>query len=340
MKAGTLLKACPLKVSAEPGSHSCPDSGRGRREPIIDHGRAAVRIGRKSATGKTGNSTPDYYSTPRHRRINPELIPQELRDLRPMGRVAPGEAQGQVDEGTIPSRNPSRKASTTDPGTWGNFDEAMAAFLEHEDIDGIGFVFSADGPYAGIDFDNCFGPDGAIAEWALARLERFKGGWAAISPSGQGIKVIVRGNLGGKTGTNRKGFGPDGKGGNEVAVRPRPLLHDDQRCPGRRPGRDRGRALRRTPRPCTPRPTRKATKVQPAARQQAAEVLSLDDGALVERIRRSKQGDKFSALYDRGDTSGHHGNDSQADFALCCILAFWTNKDAGRIERLFNGSRL
>jgi hypothetical protein len=50
-------------------------------------------------------------------------------------------------------------------------------------------------------------------------------------------------------------------------------------------------------------------------------------------------GAKFSALYDRGDASGY-ASESEADLALCVILAFWTQKDAGRIDRLFRQSRL
>lgn len=60
------------------------------------------------------------------------------------------------------------------------------------------------------------------------------------------------------------------------------------------------------------------------------------DGALLEKIRRSKSGPEFERLW-----SGDAGTDpSGADFRLCCILAFWTGKDAGRMDALFRQSGL
>src|SRR3954454_2601453 len=48
------------------------------------------------------------------------------------------------------ARNTHRKASTTDPKTWGSYEQAVAAFELMRDesgadrVDGIGFVFSPD----------------------------------------------------------------------------------------------------------------------------------------------------------------------------------------------------
>jgi primase-polymerase (primpol)-like protein len=291
------------------------------------------------ADGSTGTRGPaGYYDTPRDQRINPNLIPQELRDRRQWVVWRLKKRDGKSTKVPFRARNTKREASSTDPKSWGGFDEALAAFLRDKTLDGIGFVFCPDGPYAGIDFDNCLGPDGSIAEWALEKLKRFPGGWAAISPSGNGIKIVVHGDLGGKKGTNRKGFGPDGKAGIECYDRGRfftitsEVLDADQvAIKG-----DHTAELRALHAELA----RKAVKAKDRTAPPQTEVLGVDDGALLDRIRRSKQGAKFAALYDHGDTSAHHGDDSGADFALCCILAFWTNKDTARIERLFSGSRL
>jgi predicted transcriptional regulator len=66
-------------------------------------------------------------------------------------------------------------------------------------------------------------------------------------------------------------------------------------------------------------------------------VLSMDDQELITRMLR-KNG-RVQALWD-GDTSGHANDDSAADLALCNELAFYTNRDAGRIDRLFRQSGL
>lgn len=61
--------------------------------------------------------------------------------------------------------------------------------------------------------------------------------------------------------------------------------------------------------------------------------VDLDDLALIELARQSKNGAAFSALW-AGDTSAYGGDDSRADLALCNMLAFWTNRDAARMDRL------
>ena len=64
-----------------------------------------------------------------------------------------------------------------------------------------------------------------------------------------------------------------------------------------------------------------------------------NDEVLLGRARAAKNGTKFRALFDEGDTSAY-GSQSEADLALCMILAFWTNRDAGRMDRLFRRSAL
>jgi len=61
---------------------------------------------------------------------------------------------------------------------------------------------------------------------------------------------------------------------------------------------------------------------------------------ILDKIRASKQGIKFSALFDRGDTSAYNSDDSAADIALCNILAFWLQGDFNEIDRYFRQSAL
>ena len=46
----------------------------------------------------------------------------------------------------------SRRAKTNDPTTWSDYDTAVAA-VEEYGLEGIGSVFSADDPHAGVDLD-------------------------------------------------------------------------------------------------------------------------------------------------------------------------------------------
>jgi len=61
-------------------------------------------------------------------------------------------------------------------------------------------------------------------------------------------------------------------------------------------------------------------------------------GAVLERAMRAHNGATVRALWN-GDTSGYM-SPSEADLALCRVLAYWTNKDASQIDRLFRRSAL
>ena len=53
----------------------------------------------------------------------------------------------------------------------------------------------------------------------------------------------------------------------------------------------------------------------------------------------SKNGMKFTTLFDAGDISGYPSA-SEADGALLAMLAYWTGADADRMDRLFLQSPL
>jgi hypothetical protein len=61
---------------------------------------------------------------------------------------------------------------------------------------------------------------------------------------------------------------------------------------------------------------------------------------ILEKARKARNGVKFSALYDRGDTSAYNNDDSFADLALCSMLAFWLQGDFNEIDGYFRRSAL
>ena len=65
--------------------------------------------------------------------------------------------------------------------------------------------------------------------------------------------------------------------------------------------------------------------------------LEESDNELIEKIRNSRQGAKFSQLFDNGSLAGDKSAD---DFALCRILAFWTRNDSSAMDRIFRQSAL
>jgi hypothetical protein len=96
-----------------------------------------------------------------------------------------------------PPTNPNngRLAEANNPATWATFAQATEYAYRHH-LDGVGFEFSADDPFAGIDLDDCRDPDtGAIDSWAQEIINEFNT-YTEVSPTGTGVKLFVRGIVG------------------------------------------------------------------------------------------------------------------------------------------------
>ena len=64
-----------------------------------------------------------------------------------------------------------------------------------------------------------------------------------------------------------------------------------------------------------------------------------DIPGIIEGLRRQQNGEKFEALFDSGDI-GEYGSASEADAALCAMIAFRTGPDAALIDSIFQQSAL
>jgi P4 family phage/plasmid primase-like protien len=67
---------------------------------------------------------------------------------------------------------------------------------------------------------------------------------------------------------------------------------------------------------------------------------NLDDTKRLSLARKAKNGARFKMLFDRGEWQLNFPSQSEADLALCQMLAFWTAKDSARIDSLFRQSGL
>ena len=226
-----------------------------------------------------------------------------------------------------------RKASSTDAATWGTFDQCIAALRvtlqawDHTDPatyrgGGIGYVFATDDPCAGIDLDHCVDADThAIAAWAQAYVHDLYS-YTEITPSQTGLHILVESPLppGGRK-----------KGGVELYNQGRFFTVTGWHVPSTPPTIDaRQEAVTRLHAQVFGMPT------PPQARSTVPTLL--DDTLLLDKARAAKNGAKFMRLWE-GDTSLHGGDESSADLALCCELAFWT-QDPAQIDRLFRSSGL
>jgi len=78
--------------------------------------------------------------------------------------------------------------------------------------------------------------------------------------------------------------------------------------------------------------------VREASGSESGSKTRLSDDELLEKARNASNGDKFERLWN-GSTVGYTSQ-SEADMALCCLLAFWTGGHAGQMDRLFRRSKL
>lgn len=232
-----------------------------------------------------------------------------------------------------------RRASSTDPSTWSPFEQAVR-YARKNLLPGVGFVFTGS-PFAGADLDGCRDPEtGRLEEWAreiVAELDSY----AEVSPSATGVKVFVRGSL--PLGRRRKGQVEMYDGGRFFTV-------TGHRLPGAPAG-----VMERT---------EQLTALHRRVFGDGKEIVHrgdevvrhhdhrhdhhrggaiLDDPELVRRASAAANGEKFSRLWS-GDTGEYADGDnegrSEADLALCSLLAFWCGPDEARIDRLFRRSGL
>ena len=235
-------------------------------------------------------------------------------------------------------------ASSTDPDTWASFGAAVAYHdRDDTDTDGVGFVVHDEDLVAGVDLDDCRDPDtGDLEPWAVELLEVVPT-YAEVSPSGTGLRLFGLGFI--PDGGNRGDIdGTDGHlemydtgryltvTGHDIADAPdevrqvnnaivdvhaeyiaddpesAPNGSEDPETSGSNPGGDAG------------------------------ESVPFDDTELVDRAQAAENGKKFERLWN-GSTRGYESH-SEADLALCGLLAFWTGGDRDRMDRLFRRSGL
>lgn len=83
----------------------------------------------------------------------------------------------------------------------------------------------------------------------------------------------------------------------------------------------------------------KEMRKKPKVKYSAARDGDRDIFDIVCNLRKQKNSEKFIKLYDNGDFSDY-GSQSEADAALCALIAFRTGPDPETIDAVFRGSAL
>lgn len=216
-------------------------------------------------------------------------------------------------------------ASSTNNATWCDFDTAVKASVHYS---GIGFVFT-DTPYFGVDLDK-LGDDiqnfqkgdtqNIVSEFIYCLRS-----YTELSQSGKGLHIICKGSLPhkGRRSGNVEMY-ETGRfftmSGNVIAdysiadcTDSIKALHEKYIGGG-----------------IAPAPLKAPTAVGS---------FSGDISEMLEKIRSSKQGALFNDLM-AGNFESHYKSHSEADIALCNILAFWLGRDADAMDSVFRSSGL
>jgi putative DNA primase/helicase len=224
----------------------------------------------------------------------------------------------------VPHRPDGTLAESNNPATWSTYEEVVRAYRAGG-YDGIGLMRNGD--FVFIDLDGCVtDPKPAWAQKIIAALTGFA--YMERSVSGQGVHIITRGKV------------PPGRRQEEISKKDHIgfAFYD-----GARYLTFSGDQLdcSTEPRDATPIITELHAELFPVEHvngTRTAIPMSISDSEIIERARSSQNGAKFSRLW--GGDFGDYPSQSEADLALCTMLAFWTGRDANRIDALFRQSGL
>lgn len=259
------------------------------------------------------------------------LFPAELKSLAQwcVATLIPG-ADGKEDKAPY---NPvtGKRASTTDPTTWGTFEQAITTRDAWRSTNApraqIGFIFNEHDPFSVIDLDTYKVTDPEIKD-THANILAESQTYAELSQSGFGTHIIGLGNV------------PDGinsqRNSMEVYSRARFMICTGNAVGGLvRPLADIQELLDFL--------HQKLKKAGPTGRiswrdLDDGEESGMSDQEVLDRCERAENADKFIRLC-QGDMSDYNGDHSDADAALIQFLCFHT-PDNNQVRRLFMMSAL
>lgn len=260
--------------------------------------------------------------------MNYNAIPQELRNL-PNWVCWKAEKNERSHSGI--SKKPINPrtggyAMSNNPQTWTDFDTACRAAPDYA---GIGFMFGGSG-YFGVDIDDM--PE---------ELEKFRNGnedniisefvntlqsYTEFSQSKTGIHIICKGKL--PKGGRKK---VHSFGGFEMYDTGRFFVMTGDYCSEYMDITDCTESIK----PLHSKYIGSGREPVPQVRRRATIGTAND---IISAAMNSKNGAQFKALYS-GDFSAY-GSHSEADLALCNMLAFWCGCDADKMDSLFRQSGL
>lgn len=223
------------------------------------------------------------------------------------------------------SANYNGRASSTNPKTWTTYEKALSTFerAPSGEYQGIGFVISEEYGYIFIDIDHCINESGELNNLAEDIVKSFDHSYIEVSQSGSGLHIITQGTI-------EKSF-KNSALGVEMYNRARFIAMTGNALRPSEIGPEQSSIDYVRHRYGPMKRSEKTFRAGPSI------PLNRSDSHIIEMAMKRER--KFPSLW-AGQWEGLYSSQSEADGALCTILAFWTDADPESIERLFRSSGL
>ncbi|MDM5250085.1 phage/plasmid primase, P4 family [Lysinibacillus sp. G4S2] len=214
-------------------------------------------------------------------------------------------------------------------GNWLTFEEARV-YAGGNKVTGIGFVFTDNDDFVGIDIDGCVDVNGKFNQVSMEILNCFKKkAYAEYSPSGRGIHLIVKGEKTNQrsknsvyglevysdkryftvTGNVIEEYGEINWCSNEIEYICNKFLEKEEK------------------------------QQEMALLVTEKESFQHTTNELLEVMFSKKNGDRLKNLFE-GTWQQHYQSQSEADLAFCNALAFYTKKNHNKMNEIFRQSGL
>ncbi|URA06962.1 replicative primase helicase [Xanthomonas phage Pfeifenkraut] len=212
----------------------------------------------------------------------------------------------------------NRMASVTDPSTWASFDDAVAA-MQTNWYAGIGFVLTDEDPYTFIDLDDTKGDQSSL-DRQIKVFNEFDS-YAELSPSGAGLHIIVKGKV------------PSGRRRSFIEV------YSSQRYMTMTGNVYRNAPINEHNELLQVLHGQMSEGKGAAMFYAGLEQAKLRDEEVLEMAGRAANSEKFNDLFYDGNWQKYYPSQSEADFALVDILAFYS-ENRFQVQNLFLRSAL
>ncbi|MCQ6962981.1 hypothetical protein [Methanolobus chelungpuianus] len=257
---------------------------------------------------------------------NIDGIPQEMKEHDQWVMWKLISKKGENKPRKVPYTVDNFEASTDKPTTWSTFDACIKA-LDTGLYHGIGFVFSCDDDYVGIDWDNVRNQETGEFDEDIYQEILLLESYAEVSQSGKGAHVICKGK---KPSNNRCRSGP-----REMYDQGRFFVMTGQHLP------ETPKTINYAPVEALKAIYDKIDKPKDNLNKFPQSVISespsMEDNEILSLLFGSAIADKFKPLWE-GSTSTYPSA-SEADLGIANYISFYT-QDESQVERLMRMSSL